>query len=209
MIRLECFSINTILNPIIMKSIKGTQTEKNLVISYLAESSAYTRYMFYAQQADKENYFPVGEIFRQTADNEMHHAKIYFKMLEGGSIQVPMDADAGIIGTTAQNLAIAANEEKNEGVDLYTGFAAVADQEGFPEIAAHFRAIAEIERRHMERFNHFLQQVNDGTVWTRQQPVKWQCLVCGYVYEGTTPPKVCPACDHPYQHYIALDYDMI
>lgn len=191
------------------KSIKGTQTEKNLVISYLAESSAYTRYTYYAQQADKENYFPIGEVFRNTAANELRHSKVYFKFLEGGSVQVPMTADAGIIGTTAQNLLTAANEEQSEGVDLYIGFAKVADQEGFTEIADHFRAIAEIEKRHEARFRHFLQQVNDGTVWKREKPITWHCLVCGYEYVGTTPPDVCPACDHPYQHYIGLDYDII
>lgn len=191
------------------KSIKGTQTEKNLVISYLAESSAYTRYTYYAQQADKENYFPIGEVFRNTAANELRHSKVYFKFLEGGSVQVPMTADAGIIGTTAQNLLTAANEEQSEGVDLYIGFAKVADQEGFTEIAEHFRAIAEIEKRHEARFRHFLQQVNDGTVWKREKPITWHCLVCGYEYVGTTPPDVCPACDHPYQHYIGLDYDII
>ena len=191
------------------KSIRGTKTEANLVISYLAESSAYTRYQFYAQQADKENYFPIGEIFRQTAANEMHHAKVYFKFLEGGSITVPVAADAGVIGTTAENLQTAANEERSEGVDLYTGFAKIADEEGFPEIAEHFRAIATVEQRHENRFMYYLQQVKDCTVWKREKPIKWQCLVCGYVYEGTTPPEVCPACDHPYQHYIGLDYDEI
>lgn len=191
------------------KSIRGTKTEANLVISYLAESSAYTRYQFYAQQADKENYFPIGEIFRQTAANEMHHAKVYFKFLEGGSITVPVAADAGVIGTTAENLQTAADEERSEGVDLYTGFAKIADEEGFPEIAEHFRAIATVEQRHENRFMYYLQQVKDGTVWKREKPIKWQCLVCGYVYEGTTPPEVCPACDHPYQHYIGLDYDEI
>ena len=189
------------------KSIKGTQTEKNLVVSYLAESTAYTRYTFYAAQADKENYFPIGEIFRNTAANELRHAKIYFKYLQGGQVEVPMTVDAGVIGTTAENLATAAREEQNEGVDLYTAFAQTADAEGFPEIASHFRAIAEIERRHEHRFLTYLQQVQTGTVWKRDKPIQWQCLVCGYVYEGTTPPNVCPACDHPYQHYIALDMD--
>lgn len=187
------------------KSIKGTKTEQNLVISYLAESSAYTRYTFYAAQADKEEYFPIGEIFRNTAANELRHSKVYFKFLEGGSITVPVAADAGVIGTTAENLATAAAEERAEGVDLYTGFAKVADEEGFPEISGHFRAIAEIEARHEARFKAYLKQVKDGTVWKRDKPIKWQCLVCGYVYEGTTPPEECPACDHPYQHYIALD----
>lgn len=191
------------------KSIKGTKTEANLVISYLAESSAYTRYTFYADQADKEGYFPVGVIFRATAANEMRHAKVYFKYLEGGSITVPVGADAGVIGTTAENLATAAREELAEGVDLYEGFAKVADEEGFHEIAEHFRAIATIEKRHHDRFERYLEQVNAGTVWKRDTPIKWQCLVCGYVHEGLTPPEVCPACDHPFRHYMALDYDVI
>ena len=187
------------------KSIKGTQTEKNLVIAYLAESSAYTRYTFYAQQADKEEYFPIGEIFRETADNELRHGKVFFKFLEGGSVNVPMDVDAGVIGDTASNLATAAHEEMVEGVELYTASAKVADEEGFTDIAAHFREIAEIEELHRKRFERYLKQVEDGTVWKRDKAIKWKCLVCGYVHEGTEPPKVCPACDHPYQHYMAMD----
>lgn len=187
------------------KSIKGTRTEKNLVIAYMAESSAYTRYTFYAQQADKELYFPVGEIFRETANNELRHGKVFFKFLEGGSVNVPMDVDAGIIGDTASNLATAAHEEMVEGVELYTASAKVADEEGFPEIASHFREIAEIEEHHYRRFERYLKQVKEGTVWKRKNPIKWKCLVCGYIHEGTEPPKVCPACDHPYQHYMAMD----
>lgn len=187
------------------KSIKGTQTEKNLVIAYLAESSAYTRYTFYAQQAEKENYFPVSEVFKATAANELRHGKIFFKFLEGGSVTVPMDADAGVIGDTASNLATAAHEEMVEGVELYTNSAKVAEEEGFPEIAEHFRAIAEVENHHRERFERYLKHVQDGTLWKREKPIKWQCLVCGYIFEGTEPPKTCPACDHPYQHYVALD----
>lgn len=189
------------------KSIKGTKTEKNLVTAYIAESAAYTRYTFYAQQADKENYFPIGQIFRDTAENEIHHGKVFFKFLEGGQVDITTSVDAGVIGSTAENLAIAANEEKNEGVELYTAFAKVADEEGFTEIADHFRAIADVEARHQRRFETYLKQVNDGTVWKREKPIKWQCLVCGYVYEGTEPPTKCPGCDHPYQHYIALDMD--
>lgn len=189
------------------KSIKGTQTEKNLVISYLAESTAYTRYTFYAAQADKELYYPIGEIFRATAANELRHSKVFFKFLEGGKVEVPMNPDAGVIGDTASNLATAAAEEKMEGVEMYTQAAKVALEEGFPEIASHFLAIAEIESRHRARFEAYLKQVKDGTVWKRDHAIKWQCLVCGYVFEGTEPPVKCPACDHPYQHYIALDMD--
>lgn len=189
------------------KSIRGTETEKNLVIAYMAESSAYTRYTYYAQQADKENYFPIGQIFRQTADNELHHSKVFFKFLEGGSLDVTLGVDAGVIADTAANLETAAKEEMAEGVELYTNAAAVAEKEGFPEIAERFRSIAEIEQRHHNRFMTYLKQVKEGTVWKRDHDIKWQCLVCGYIFEGKEPPKVCPGCNHPYQHYIALDMD--
>ena len=188
------------------KDLKGTRTEKNLVTAYMAESAAYTRYTFYAQQADKENYFPIGVIFNETAANELRHAKIYFKYLQGGSVQVPLDVDAGVIGTTEENLETAAREEEFEGVKLYTDAAKVADEEGFSDIAAHFRAIAEIEESHRRRFLHYLKQVKDGTVWKRDHEITWKCLVCGYEYKGTTPPQKCPACHHPYQHYMATDY---
>lgn len=187
------------------KSIKGTKTEQNLVIAYMAESAAYSRYTYYAAQAEKEKYFPIQKIFTETAANELRHGKVFFKFLQGGSVEVPMAVDAGVIGTTAENLATAAHEELVEGVEMYTEAAKVADKEGFPEIAGHFRAIAEIEDHHRRRFERYLKQVEDGTVWKRKKPVKWQCLVCGYIYEGTEPPAECPACDHPYQHYMALD----
>jgi len=189
------------------KSIKGTRTEKALVRAYLSESSAYTRYTFYAQQAEKENYFPVQQIFNDTAANEMRHAKVFFKFLEGGQVDVTMaGVDSGIIGTTEQNLEIAAQEELVEGTEQYQAAAKVAEEEGFTEIASHFRAIAEIESTHRRRFLHYLKQVKDGTMWKREKPILWKCLVCGYEYTGTEPPKTCPACDHPYQHYMGMDY---
>ena len=187
------------------KSIKGTQTEKNLVISYLNETQANARYIYYAQQADKELYYPIGEIFRETAANELHHAKVFFKMLEGGNITVPIAADAGVIGDTATNLQISINEENEEGVDAYKKFAAVAEEEGFPEIASHFNAIAKVESLHRDRFERYLKQVKDGTVWKRDHAIVWRCLVCGFEFTGTEPPQKCPGCDHPYQHYMAMD----
>lgn len=189
----------------IAKDIRGTKTERCLVAAYVSESTAYSRYTYYAQQADKENYYPIGQIFRETADNELHHAKVFFKMLQGGSVNVDLDVDSGIIGDTATNLAIASEEERVEGVEQYTAAAKIADEEGFPEVAEHFRAIAKVEETHRRRFNAYLKQVKEGTVWKREKPIKWKCLVCGYIYEGTTPPDKCPACDHPYQHYMALD----
>ena len=188
-----------------VKSLKGTETEKYLVTAYLAESSAYTRYMFYAKQASKENYFPIQHIFEDTANNEMHHAKVFFKFLQGGTCQVPMTVDAGVIGTTVENLACAAAEEMSEGVDLYTRAAEVAHNEGFEDISSHFAAIAGIELMHHKRFLKFKKHIEDGTLWKREKPIKWQCLVCGYVYVGTEPPGACPACDHPREHYMALD----
>lgn len=187
------------------KSIKGTQTEKNLVAAYAAESMAYSRYTYYAQQADKESYFPIGEIFRETAANELHHGKVFFKFLEGGNVEVPLAIDAGVIGDTASNLETAMKEEETEGVEMYTNAAKVAKEEGFPEIASHFLAIAKVEKHHHERFARYLKQVQDGTVWKRDHSIKWKCLVCGYIFEGKEPPVKCPGCDHPREHYMAMD----
>lgn len=188
------------------KSLHGTKTEVNLVNSYLAESTAYTRYMFYSKKAEDEKYYPIAKIFQETADNEMHHAKVFFKMLEGGVVESSnLAVDAGVIGTTEQNLATAAYEELVEGVEMYTNAAIVAEEEGFPEIASHFRAIATIEDHHRRRFERYLEQVKAGTVWKRDHSVLWQCLVCGYIFEGNEPPVECPACDHPREHYMALD----
>ena len=116
-----------------------------------------------------------------------------------------LEVDAGVIGDTATNLEISIREEAEEGVDAYIKAAAVADEEGFPEIASHFRAIAEVEKHHNARFERFLKQVQDGTVWKRDAEIEWQCLVCGYIFTGTEPPQVCPGCDHPREHYMALD----
>jgi len=189
------------------KSIKGTRTEKNLCIAYMNETQANARYTYYAQQADKEEYFPIGEIFRETAENELHHAKVFFKMLEGGQVPVSLDVDAGVIADTAANLQIAINEEENEGVKAYIDFAKIAEEEGFSLIADHFRAIAEVECLHCNRFQTLLEQVKAGTVWKRDEPIVWKCLVCGYLYEGKEPPAECPGCDHPYQHYMATDLE--
>ena len=189
-------------------SIKGTRTEKNLANAYVAESTAYTRYIFFAKSAKKEMYYHFSNIFNETADNELHHAKIFLKYLTEGAVMTdPISIDPGILKPTVECLKIAAQEEENEGVKEYTNAAEVAEEEGFHEIADHFRAIATIENHHKGRFDLMRWQIENDKVWKRDEPIKWQCLVCGYVYEGTTPPEVCPACDHPYQHYIALDFD--
>lgn len=184
------------------KSIKGTKTEVNLANAYISESTAYTRYTYFAQAAAKESYFQVSNIFTETAANELHHAKIFLKYItEGPVISSTIGVDPGIIGTTADNLKVAAEEERLEGVAQYLQSAKVAEKEGFAEIADRFKAIAEIENHHMNRFNTLRERIDNDTMWKRDKPVKWQCLVCGYISEGTQPPVKCPACYHPYQHF--------
>ncbi|MDE6866512.1 MAG: rubrerythrin family protein [Muribaculaceae bacterium] len=186
------------------KALKGTQTEKNLASAYIGESVAVTRYTFFAQSAQKEGYYEYANIFNETADNELHHAKIFLKYLTEGGVETSgMMVDAGILSPTEQNLQVAASEEETEGVEAYTNAAKVAKEEGFDEIAARFAAIATIENHHKDRFDMMRKRIQDGTVWKSEtgEPIKWQCLVCGYIYEGVTPPEKCPACFHPYQHF--------
>lgn len=188
------------------KSIKGTKTEQALVQAFIAESTAYCRYTFYAQQATKEEYFPVAEVFNETAANEFRHAKIFYKYLENNGVTLDYNnMNPGIIGDTAVNLQQAIESEEVDGVEEYTKAAAVAREEGFEDIAAHFEAIATIEEHHKIRFQRYLDMVNNGTLWKREKPVTWRCLVCGYQYVGTEPPTECPACNHPYQHYICVE----
>lgn len=188
------------------KSLKGTKTAELLAQSYLAESMAVTRYTYYSQQCQKDSYFQYANIFKETADNELHHAKIFLKYLvDGGVSNAAISVDSGDLSNTHENLKIAAAEEQTEGVDLYTNAAKVAREEGFDEIADRYLAIASIEAHHEARFNKMSERIANGTVWKRDQPIKWQCLVCGYIYEGTTPPEKCPACYHPYQHFMPAE----
>lgn len=187
------------------KSLKGTQTEKLVAASYMAETQAFARYTFYAQAADKERLFPIGVIFRETAQNEIHHAKVFLKMLENSELNEPLGIDAGYLGTTADNLKMAIKEESVDGYEFYNAAAKTAIEEGFPEIASHFTAIAKVEKFHHDRFIKFLDMLNNGTLWKREQPVTWKCLVCGYTVVGTEPPAKCPGCDHPMEHYVALE----
>jgi rubrerythrin len=177
------------------------------VKAYVAESMAVTRYTYYAKQADKENFYPIGHAFRKIAENELHHGKVFFKLLDGGVINISLEVDAGIIGNTESNLITAMHEEEIEGVQTYLSNAQIALEEGFPDIAMRFRAIAMVEQHHRDKFKRYLKQVIDGTVWHRDHPIKWRCLVCGNIYDGLEPPAICPACNHPREHYIALDFD--
>lgn len=188
------------------KSLIGTQTQINLATAYVAESCAYTRYTFFAQAAQKEQYFQYANLINETADNELHHAKIFLRYLnEGAAVAPNIGVDAGVIGATLDNVKVAAHEEEVEGVEMYTNAAKVARSEGFDEIADRFEAIAKVEDHHKERFETMARRIEDGSVWKSDKPVRWQCLVCGYIYEGLEPPKKCPACYHPYQHFIRED----
>ncbi len=183
-------------------SLQGTKTAQNLANAFVAESTAVTRYTVYSNVARKQNYFFFSEIFKETADNEMHHAKIFLALLtEGGVTPGPVTVDSGNISDTLNNIKIAAQEELHEGVELYRQAAEVAREEGFDHIADVFDSISTIEEHHRRRFDAMAKEIETDTVWKREKPIKWQCEVCGYIFEGTEPPKVCPACAHPYQHY--------
>lgn len=184
------------------KSLIGTKTQENLATAYVAESCAYTRYTYFAQAAQKEGYYQYANILNETAANELHHGKIFLKYLnEGNAMTPPMGVDAGVIGKTVDNLKVAAEEEELEGVQMYTNAAKVAREEGFDEIADRFEAIASIENHHKNRFLAMARRIEDGTVWKSDKIIQWQCLVCGYIFEGLEPPQKCPACYHPYQHF--------
>ncbi len=180
-----------------MKSIKGTQTEQNLLKSFAGESQARTRYTFFASVAKKEGFEQISAIFMETAEQEKEHAKKFFKYLEGGMVEITASFPAGVIGTTAENLRAAAEGENEEWVELYPHFADVAEQEGFPAIALTFRNVAKVEAEHEKRYRKLLENVENGTVFADSEEIEWQCRNCGYVHRGKTAPELCPACAHP------------
>lgn len=186
-------------------SLKGTKTAQNLASAYIGESIAVTRYTIYADKAKKANYFFYSRIYEETAANELHHSKIYLQMLlDGGVAPGPTSIDSGNLSSTLENLKIASCEEMVEGVEAYKKASEVAREEGFDHIADVFASIATIEEHHRQRFDKMAKEIENGTTWKRDKPIKWQCDVCGYIFEGTEPPKVCPACSHPYQHYFPM-----
>lgn len=186
-------------------SLKGTQTEKNLAKSFAIESTAYTRYIYFAKSARKENYYFFEKIFKDTAENEKQHAETFLEYLQEGAVVCdPIEIDPGILSPTSENLVVAEHEEDIEGVQTYTEAAKVAQDEGFPEIAVRFRIIAGVENHHKERFALMRKQIEDGTVWKRNTPIKWQCMDCGYIFEGKEPPRKCPGCGHTFEHFMPL-----
>lgn len=183
------------------KSIKGTKTEQNLLKAFAGESQARTRYTYFASTAKKEGYEQISNIFTETAENEKEHAKVFFKYLEGGDVEITAAYPAGIIGDTLSNLEAAAAGEQMEWSALYPDFGKVALEEGFPEIAQSFEQIAKVESFHEQRYRKLAENVKNGTVFQKKAPVKWHCINCGYIHEGTSAPVICPACKHPQAYY--------
>lgn len=177
--------------------LKGTKTEKNLLAAFAGESQARNRYTFFASVAKKEGYEQIAAIFLETAENEKEHAKRFFKFLEGGMAEITASFPAGRIGTTAGNLKAAAEGENEEWTKLYPGFAKMAEQEGFPEVAAAFRYISKVEIEHEKRYLKLLENVEKGKVFKKNSRETWICRNCGYHHEGTDAPEQCPACLHP------------
>ena len=185
-----------------MPSIKGTQTEQNLLKAFAGESQARNRYTFYAKAAQKDGFEQIAAIFLQTAEHERQHAKRFFKHLEGGVVEITAAYPAGPLeGTTAEHLAAAAAGEHEEWTDLYPAFADLAEKEGFKEVATTFRMVAKAESMHEARYRKLLANVENDEVFKKSDKVKWMCRKCGYVHEGPSAPKLCPTCTHPQSYF--------
>jgi len=187
-----------------MKSLKGTKTEKNLLAAFAGESQARNRYTYFASKAKKQGYEQISAIFLETADNEKEHAERIFKFLEGGEAEIAASFPAGVIGDTKDNLKAAASGENYEHTTMYPDFARIAEKEGFDEIAAAFRSIANAEKQHERRYLGLMENIEKDRVFKREKVVKWRCRNCGYIHEGTEPPDECPACAHPKAYYELL-----
>ena len=187
-----------------MKSLKGTQTEKNILTAFCGESQARNRYTYFASKAKEEGFVQVAQIFTETADQEKEHAKRLFKFLEGGEVKIEASFPAGVIGTTSENLLEAAGGENYEWQTMYPDFAKVARDEGFSAIAAVFEAIAVAEKQHAKRYEGLKANIDTGKVFKKEASVVWRCLNCGYIFEGAEAPKACPACAHPQAYFEVL-----
>ncbi|MGM0687978.1 MAG: rubrerythrin [Bacillota bacterium] len=182
-------------------SLKGTKTEKNILTAFAGEAQARNRYTFFASQAKKDGYVQMSAIFEETANQEKEHAKRLFKLLEGGEVEIQAAFPAGVIGNTVDNLKEAAAGENYEWSEMYPGFATVAREEGFNDIADIFESIAVAEKQHEKRYLALMGNIKNGTVFKKDKPVKWFCRNCGYVEEGLEAPDVCPSCDHKQEHF--------
>jgi rubrerythrin len=187
-----------------MKSLKGSQTEKNLIASFAGESQARNRYTYFASKAREEGLVQISMIFEETANQEKEHAKRFFKFLEGGDVQVAAAFPAGVIASTSENLKAAAGGEHVEWTTMYPGFAKVAREEGYEAVALVYEAICVAEKQHEKRYNDLKANVDGGKVFKRGKSVVWRCINCGYLFEGPEAPKACPACAHPQAYYELL-----
>jgi len=187
-----------------VKSIKGTQTEKNLLTAFAGESQARNRYTYFASKAKKEGYVQISHIFQETADQEKEHAKRLFKFLEGGEVEIQASYPAGVIGSTLENLQEAAAGEHYEHTEMYPSFAETAEKEGFQEIACVFRAIAVAEKQHEKRYKALAENIKENRVFKRDEEVVWRCRNCGYLHKGKEAPEECPACAHKKAHFELL-----
>jgi rubrerythrin len=188
----------------VMKSIKNTQTEKNLLKAFAGESQARNRYTFFAKIAKKEGYEQIAALFLETAENEKEHAKLFFSYLEGGMAEITATYPAGKIGTTQENLLAAAQGEEEEWTVLYPEFGKVAMEEGFPLVANTFRLIAEIEKHHMERYKKLHANLTENKVFRKDDQIEWHCRECGHIHTGPEAPMVCPVCKHPQAYFERL-----
>jgi rubrerythrin len=184
--------------------IKGSQTERNVLIAFAGESQARNRYTYFSSQARNDGFIQIATIFEETANQEKEHAKRFFKFLQGGEVKIECAFPAGIVGTTAENLQAAANGEHEEWSVLYPGFAKIARQEGFSAIANAFEKISIAEQQHERRYRGLLENVENCRVFKRSESVRWRCLNCGYVHEGPDAPGACPACAHPQAYFEVL-----
>ena len=182
-------------------SLKGSQTEKNLLKAFAGESQARNRYTMFAKIAKKEGYEQISELFLETAANEYVHAKIFFRHLEGGAVEITAMYPAGIEGTTSENLQTAADGENEEWTELYPEFARIAAEEGFPKVAASFRQIAKIEKDHEERYRKLFANIKEDIVFTTEEETIWFCRECGHVHIGKRAPGMCPVCLHPKAYF--------
>ncbi len=186
------------------KSIKGTKTEQNLLKAFAGESQARNRYTYFASAARKEGLEQIANFFTETAENEKEHAKVFFKHLEGGDVEITAIYPAGVIKDTKSNLGEAAAGENMEWTTLYSNFSKVAKDEGFPEVSRSFEQVAKVEKFHESRYRKLINNLANNEVFKKKTSIKWHCTNCGYVFEGTESPKECPACKHPQAFFEVL-----
>ena len=186
------------------KSIKGSKTEQNLLKAFAGESQAGNRYTYFAGAAKKEGYEQISAFFLETAENEKEHAKVFFKHLEGGDLEITASYPAGIIKSTIDNLEHSAAGENLEWTTLYADFEKVANEEGFPDVARSFREISKVEKFHESRYRKLIANIKEDRVFKKTAGAKWHCRNCGYIHEGPEAPNECPACKHPKSYYEIL-----